>query len=55
MRDGRVEAVFEGDSAQVDKMLAWCNEGSPYSRVEYVEVLEETPRGIHDRFEILYK
>lgn len=54
-RDGRVEAVFEGDASQVDKMLAWCYEGSPYSRVERVEVLEEPYLEHLDRFEILYK
>ena len=25
--DGRVEAVFEGPPAAVDRMVAWCHEG----------------------------
>ena len=39
MADGRVEAVFEGDDADIDKMLAWCHIGPPAARVE--EVLNE--------------
>lgn len=52
--DGRVEAVFEGDSDQVGKMLAWCREGSPLSRVDQVEIHEEVYEGKLDRFEISY-
>ena len=41
MADGRVEAVFEGDDANVDKMLAWCHIGPPAARVEEVLTEEE--------------
>lgn len=44
MPDGRVEAVFEGDESAVDAMISWCHEGSPYSRVEDVEVIREEYR-----------
>lgn len=54
LADGRVEALFEGDSADVDRMVAWCRDGSPLSRVEAVEVHEEVYQGDHDRFEISY-
>lgn len=39
--DGRVEAVMEGDTEAVDKMVAWCHKGSPLSRVDDVVVEEE--------------
>ncbi len=52
--DGRVEALFEGDTAAVDRMVAWCHEGSPHSRVEAVEVHEEIYKGEYDRFDINY-
>lgn len=50
--DGRVEAIFEGDVDNVKKMLAWCNEGSPMSRVDSVEVLNEIYTGEFANFEI---
>ena len=46
--DGRVEAVFEGDSTAVDAMVAWMREGPPLARVDDVEVIEEDPRGDTD-------
>lgn len=52
--DGRVEAVFEGDSDKVERMVAWCSEGSPLSRVDRVESQEEVYEGEHDGFEITY-
>jgi acylphosphatase len=42
--DGRVEAVFEGDTASVEGMLQWCHRGSPASRVRCVEVVWEAPQ-----------
>ena len=42
---GGVEAVFEGEDAGVDAMLAWCREGPPHARVDRVEVVEEVPTG----------
>ena len=43
--DGGVEAVFEGEEAAVEAMLAWCREGPPYAEVRNVEVAEEAPAG----------
>jgi acylphosphatase len=42
---GAVEAVFEGDAASVEAMVAWCREGPPYARVDHVDVVEESPAG----------
>ncbi len=36
LADGRVEAVFEGDKAVVENMLAWCRKGPAYAYVDYV-------------------
>ena len=44
--DGSVEAVFEGESAGVEAMTAWCRQGPPGARVDRVEVAEESPEGL---------
>ncbi|MFB7949236.1 acylphosphatase [Kitasatospora phosalacinea] len=44
--DGRVEAVFEGEPAAVDRMVAWTRRGPSRAVVERVEVLEEQPEGL---------
>lgn len=36
--DGRVEAVFEGDDDNIEKILGWCHIGPPASRVEDVSI-----------------
>ncbi|MGQ9838836.1 MAG: acylphosphatase [Cyanobacteriota bacterium] len=52
LRDGRVEAVFEGSSSAVEAMVAWCWQGSPGARVESVEWRPESPEHLVD-FRIL--
>jgi acylphosphatase len=54
LADGRVEAVFEGEADRVDRMIAWCHQGSPGSRVERVEVYPKECRGDLKSFEIRY-
>jgi acylphosphatase len=44
--DGTVEAVFEGDPAAVEAMLAFCREGPRGAQVDRVEVLDEKPEGL---------
>ncbi|MFJ5927036.1 acylphosphatase [Kitasatospora sp. NPDC092948] len=44
--DGRVEAVFEGDDAPVEQMVAWMHHGPPRAAVRHVEVLPEPPEGL---------
>lgn len=41
--DGRVEAVFEGEQAQVARAVAFVSQGPPRARVARVEVREEEP------------
>ncbi len=49
--DGRVEAVFEGDRNQIEKMLRWCYQGPPGARVQDVKVGYAAPEGLRG-FEI---
>jgi acylphosphatase len=42
---GAVEAVFEGESAAVLAMVAWCRTGPPLAEVDDVDVIDEPPEG----------
>jgi acylphosphatase len=50
--DGRVEAVFEGDSGSVEEIIEWCGEGPPDASVSEVKSNYEEPRGDLSGFEI---
>ena len=52
MIDGRVEAVFEGDDADVDKMIEWCKIGPPAARVQDVSAADEVYTGSFSGFTI---
>jgi acylphosphatase len=54
MADGRVEAVFEGENENVDKMIAWCRIGPPRARVENVTIKEEPNTGEFWDFSVKY-
>jgi acylphosphatase len=54
LRDGRVEAVFEGEKERIDEMIEWCHEGSPYSKVDNVEVIWEDYKGEFASFGVRY-
>lgn len=41
LRDGRVEAEFEGSNTAVEDMIAWCGEGPRSARVERIVVTRE--------------
>ena len=43
--DGRVEAVFEGPSAKVARVVAWCRQGPPGAWVSDVRTESESPTG----------
>lgn len=51
LKNGRVEAVFEGPPEAVEEVVEWCHEGSPQALVEDVEVTHEPPEGLND-FEV---
>jgi len=52
--DGLVEAVFEGEDRDIDKMLAWCQTGPPHARVDQVIVEEEPFTGDYPNFKIAF-
>ncbi|HXX91275.1 MAG TPA: acylphosphatase [Acidimicrobiales bacterium] len=41
LADGRVEAVFEGRSGDVEALVAWCRQGPPLARVTRVTLVDE--------------
>ena len=43
--DGRVEACFEGNDADVDAAIAWCRDGPSMASVQSVEVTAEPTEG----------
>lgn len=53
-RDGRVEAVFEGQKADVERMVQWCYKGPPGAVVTNVEVAWEEPEGGFRDFSVKY-
>ena len=42
LKNGRVEAIFEGEENLVEEMLEWCKEGPTMARVTHVEVDKHT-------------
>lgn len=54
LRDSRVEAVFEGEENNVRQVIDWCRRGSPLSRVDDVEVIEEPYVGEFASFSITH-
>jgi acylphosphatase len=53
-RDGRVEAVLEGEKEKVEDMIRWCHQGSPHSRVTEVSVDWEEYSGEFEDFSVKY-
>jgi acylphosphatase len=53
-RDGRVEAVLEGDKEKVEDMVRWCHRGSPMSHVTGVSVDWEEYTGEFSDFSVRY-
>ena len=50
--DGRVEAVFEGEEANVKSVLNWCRHGPPSARVDDLQVEWEAPTGEFEGFAV---
>jgi acylphosphatase len=46
MRDGTVEAVFEGEPDAVERLVAFCQDGPRGARVDRIDVMEEDAEGI---------
>ncbi len=43
LRDGRVEAVFEGGGDRVERLVRWASHGPRQATVEQIQVYEEEP------------
>jgi acylphosphatase len=54
LRDGRVEAVFEGEEVDVKAIVEWCKKGPPGAVVERVEVIHEPVNEQLFSFEVAY-
>ena len=49
--DGRVEAVFEGEREDVERLVAFAREGPRGARVDWLDVASEVPEGL-DGFQV---
>lgn len=52
--DGAVEAVVEGEAANVDLFIDWCRQGPPSARVEQVELERQDYSGEFQGFAVRY-
>ena len=50
--DGRVEAVFEGEKAAVETLIAFCKHGPSRAKVTNFKLVWETYIGNFDRFTV---
>ena len=55
LKDGTVEAVFEGDQDRVDAILDWCRQGPPHANVADVNVSWNDYTGEFKGFDISFK
>ncbi len=54
LKDGRVEAVLEGDEEKVGRIVEWSHGGPANARVEDVEIHNEKFSGEFSKFDVLY-
>lgn len=54
LRDGRVEAVFEGDESGIKEMIDWCRQGPILATVTEIEIIEEPSLRNFTDFSIKY-
>ena len=52
--DGRVEAMFEGEKEDVEKLIAFCKRGPLGARITNLESTWETYTGTFERFKVKY-
>lgn len=50
--DGRVEAVFEGEREDVEKLIAFCRSGPPSAQVTKIDIKWEKYAGEFKSFKI---
>ena len=54
LQDGRVEAVFEGEEDNVERLVEFCKRGSFGAKVARVDVFHEIPMGEFRDFQVRY-
>ena len=54
LKDGRVEALLEGEDENVSALVEWCHGGSANARVEDIEIKNENFQGEFSKFDVLY-
>ncbi len=54
LKDGRVEAIFEGEKEKIEKLIKNIGKGNPLIRVDYFEVNWEEYRGEFKDFKIIF-
>ena len=54
LRDGRVEAVLEGDEQGTNRLVEWAHAGPANARVEDIEIRNEEYSGEFSKFDVLY-
>lgn len=52
LRDGTVEAIFEGEREIIEDAIEWNASRQPNARVEHADVVWETPTGEFRDFDI---
>jgi acylphosphatase len=53
-KDGKVEALFEGDEKDIYKMIEWCSKGPSNSKVTKVDVFKKKYVKEYNNFSIIY-
>ena len=55
LKDGSVEAVFEGDQDRINEILDWCRQGPPHADVTDVTAIWSDFTGEFNGFNISFK
>ncbi|MBI2624838.1 MAG: acylphosphatase [Candidatus Nealsonbacteria bacterium] len=50
LKDGRVEAVFEGEKENIEKMLEWARIGPFFAKVEKIDIEWQEHKGEFNNF-----
>ncbi|MFB5597801.1 acylphosphatase [Candidatus Nitrosopumilus sediminis] len=54
LKDGRVEAILEGNEENVSRLVEWAHGGPANARVEDVDIRNEKFTGEFSKFDVLY-
>jgi len=54
LKDGRVEAILEGDEEKISRLVEWAHGGPANARVEAVEIRNEKFTDEFSKFDVLY-